>query len=548
MGGLTIVENRGPCSYPVFQSYGVPVDGERLHVHDLDGDGKVELVIQCIYEVSVMSFGPSGANLVTTLLAGAGEPTIYFEDMNGDGLTDIQRGLAYSPQLPDGTFGTPIVLPLPIPVAAAAMTAAVADFNADGLPDIVISRLVVNSLAPNHSEIDLYTDDGSGSFNLTATGILDPNFGVTDIFVADFDGDGRAEVVSWRFDVFADSLVHFTYAGGSGFNPHFPPFPQGLGFGQFRTTDFDGDGDLDLLYGYDGGLGVGAPGVSWVGFSDNGLLTSLLGILGTGNLTRGLSGGDLNGDGLTDVAYIKLTAPFASGLPKVSVAYGGTNPAIQLSAFQAVSGAGQAASQLAGLDQPVVLTLLGCDGSPVPFAAVSCSTSGDAGVATSLTTDALGNVNLSVSAGADLGAQTLTVTHELPLGGAIEVSFFVRGLEAEAMTAGGTTTLSLHYEHENGGVPIAITADLPAPPTNTAFGPLFSTLLAPGPGFAILDGIGLVGPPDASVVANPDYDVQIAGLPAPPAGTTLVFQAIAFDASYPYPQGVFLGAPRPLVF
>jgi len=140
------------------------------------------------------------------------------------------------------------------------------DFNEDGVPDVIIGD--------DDGALKLFLGDGSG--NLVSAGDIAQLDSVVSIAVADFDGDGRADlaVSDWR----GGSVTIFLGAGKG-------TFRRGWSFhlrmpatvARVSAADFNGDGipDLAVIYGdeddvtFDVMLGDGkgvfvhSPQLSW---------------------------------------------------------------------------------------------------------------------------------------------------------------------------------------------------------------------------------------------------------------------------------------------
>lgn len=159
------------------------------------------------------------------------------------------------------------------------------DFNGDGLDDLVAAGTTVGE-----GKVQLST--GDGTFN---TVTLSFSGAGTLAGVGDFNGDGNLDVV-------------FTTATGSGEANFF----AGQGNGSFdvattssidtaafagRSADFNGDGNLDLMISQGGSLYVSEGDGSGNFAKAQTVVTAA-----AGNIL-GFNVGDINGDGIIDVAY-----------------------------------------------------------------------------------------------------------------------------------------------------------------------------------------------------------------------------------------------------
>jgi hypothetical protein len=121
-------------------------------------------------------------------------------------------------------------------LSAALNTVASGDFNGDGGSDLVITAQ--NTVS--HSTLQVLLSRGDGSFVAEAPAAAGAN--VSAVTVADFDGDGIADIATANFDKI---LVFRNLGGGSMRQPFALPMPR---FTRFVTAaDLDGDELPELL-------------------------------------------------------------------------------------------------------------------------------------------------------------------------------------------------------------------------------------------------------------------------------------------------------------
>jgi hypothetical protein len=179
----------------------------------------------------------------------------------------------------DGSFQTA----LNYPAAAGAKGVAVADFNGDSKPDLVVS--VFSGVA---FTVLVFPGNGDGSFGppVVTSNVLNAG----NVVVGDFNKDGKLDAV-----VSGQVLL-------------------GNGDGSFRLTlnfvsafvaaaDFIGDGNLDMV-----GFGTSSVLVQ-LGNGDGTFRTQVR--YPTGSSAASLAVGDLNGDGKPDV--VAIADPFIRG-------------------------------------------------------------------------------------------------------------------------------------------------------------------------------------------------------------------------------------------
>ena len=181
------------------------------------------------------------------------------------------------------------------PAGTAAADLATGDLNADGVRDLAVADSEGNT-------VRLLRGTGDGRFDPLATIAVDGRPG--SLVLADFDGDGRADVAvaatqSGRVSLLpAPDFAPVTLIElGTGTGPH--PLAAG---------DFDGDGDLDLA------VASAARGTVAVLLGNgSGSFALLLGIP-VGNRPVSIAGGDLNADGRDDLVVANRSNRFATVL------------------------------------------------------------------------------------------------------------------------------------------------------------------------------------------------------------------------------------------
>jgi uncharacterized protein (TIGR03437 family) len=237
-----------------------------------------------------------------------GAAGIATADFNGDGLADVivSETNGFNP----GTLtvflatggGQFVAAPDgPLPVGFDHESLAIADFNGDGKLDIA-------SLGPR--DLAVFFGDGKGGFSLDPATPLDiPAFGVAAVensmAVGDFNGDGRPDLVTVSVEEAGDVLVllgdgtgNFAPAPGS-------PMHTGLAAQHVVVADFNMDGHLDLATAVSGnqvdvllgdGTGRFAPDPK-----------GPFPVAGQGAVY--LTSGDFNRDGFLDLAITTVFAP-----------------------------------------------------------------------------------------------------------------------------------------------------------------------------------------------------------------------------------------------
>ncbi len=226
---------------------------------DFNGDGKLDQIVHGYYvinnvvtfAISFMAGNGNGTFLAPVLTSGVqngmSAESIATGDFNGDGKLDVALTTGNNALITialgngDGTFGTITT----INVAPGYWTSglAVADFNADGRPDVAVS-----SMAPtNGGVVSVLLGNGNGTF---APAITTGQVGSspTRIVAADLNADGRVDVaVSCQGGVNTDGNLAVLLGIGDG---SFAAPVSYLSGNDFKNglvcADFNNDGKLDL--------------------------------------------------------------------------------------------------------------------------------------------------------------------------------------------------------------------------------------------------------------------------------------------------------------
>jgi hypothetical protein len=185
--------------------------------------------------------------VLNTRYAPATEPqSIVIADFNGDGRPDITISTmdegtynSYIEVLPgqgNGTFGDGLLTAVPVNGVIA-----LADMNGDGLPDLVLSGLNNNTL---QDSTGVLLSNGDGTFH--AGNFLTSPYWTGAVAVADFNGDGHPDVVVLPL---GQQLVTFT-GDGHGNLTAGPIYGAGAGaWTNLVTGDFLNNGKPGLAFG-----------------------------------------------------------------------------------------------------------------------------------------------------------------------------------------------------------------------------------------------------------------------------------------------------------
>jgi hypothetical protein len=164
---------------------------------------------------------------------------VAIADFNQDGIPDIVSGVSTLLGNGDGTFRSGTRLNL---VLMGQYYIATADFNGDGKPDIAFLNLGGSSPQP----ILIFLGKGDGTFQSPIS--ITPNSSFVNFVVADVNHDGIPDVLT----VDGGALIVYLGKGDGTFTQLPPNFTQSVQF----VGDFNGDGKPDILWRSSSGLTV----------------------------------------------------------------------------------------------------------------------------------------------------------------------------------------------------------------------------------------------------------------------------------------------------
>ena len=248
----------------------------------------------------------------------AGTGSSYFVvtgDFNGDGNLDLAVADQTSANSVvvimlgngDGTFQAPVSYSTGAPSAA---FLAVGDFNNDGAADLAVAN------AGTQDSVGILLGNGDGTFQ---TAVLYASGGVfaSSVAVADFNGDSAPDLVVVNGCATYTNLSSLSCSPsgsaavllGNGDGTFQPPVTYGSGGSEadfVTVADFNGDGNLDLVVGNLGpSAGGGSAGVvSLLLGNGDGTFQPAAAYSTGGSSAASVSTGDFNGDGHPDLAVV----------------------------------------------------------------------------------------------------------------------------------------------------------------------------------------------------------------------------------------------------
>jgi hypothetical protein len=224
-----------PSAFPYYVSV-----GDAPAIADFDLDGNLDLAVGASDGMAHVFPGTSSGvfSSPTGYPTNSGSSSTAVADFNRDGIPDLVAAGYYSNSfslllgLPGGALGSPSVVSTEIVPARVAT----GDFNGDRFPDVVL-------LGSSGNQIEIRFGDGAGTFGAHVTLPVGP--GGSSLLVARLDTDPISDLVVTNSSSNTISLVR---GSSSSFAPA-QNFFVGTYPNSAAAADFDHDGDLDLAIG-----------------------------------------------------------------------------------------------------------------------------------------------------------------------------------------------------------------------------------------------------------------------------------------------------------
>jgi hypothetical protein len=334
------LEDRLTPSFSPAASFPVGTTPQVVRTADFNNDGRLDLATTNFANypngtLSVLLGDGQGGFGAASHFAGGVDPTaLAVGDFNNDGnldLATIGNQLSVRLGIGDGTFQPPVNIDLPNTGTTWLLSVAAADFNADGKMDLAVTA--GDGVGSAEGGYEVLLGDGAGGFAVSDSwfefghprilAVADLNAdGMPDLVLADgsgtdvllSNGDGTLRYSGAVGSVWAMAVGDFTGDGipdlvtagqtvdvlpGNGDGTFASPIRNTVnGFVQTAVgvADFNGDGKLDVIT-----TSVGAGTVSVLLGRGDGTLTPPI-VHAAGSSLCAVAVGDFNGDGRPDVA------------------------------------------------------------------------------------------------------------------------------------------------------------------------------------------------------------------------------------------------------
>ena len=392
-----------------------------LAAGDLNGDGKIDLVMTGGPGAALVYLGNGdGTFQAPQTVAGSGASFLAIGDFNNDHKPDLAIVNAASNSVTvalgngNGTFGTGA----PFPLGSAPAFAVTGDFNRDGNLDLAVVNSGFIFQSNNTGSLSILLGKGDGTFqkavNYTASVDLWPN----SISVGDFNKDGIPDLIMTAYTSgtggpqdTGSALVVFIGKGDGTFKPGVLITTE-FGPETVAVADFNGDGKLDLVVPHC----CGDTDITYALGNGDGTFQKEVPITYNSGVSMPAVA-DFNGDGKPDIAFVTPTVtPYDSSvfiylnLPSTA-----TQPTATIFSAANQAAVGLAPDSLAtayGTD--LATSVAGGTALPWPLAfggtSVSILDSSGATSAAPLTYVGPTQVNFEVPPGVAPGAAQVTIT------------------------------------------------------------------------------------------------------------------------------------------
>lgn len=281
-----------------------------VSVGDFNGDGKADLAIvnnadntislfQNTSMIESISFAPK-----TDFPTGISPQSIATGDLNGDGKLDlavISNGSNVVSVFKNTSFGIEVLFDVRIdfPTGNSPQDVSIADMDGDGAPDIIVTNMGTNTISI------LRNTSNAGGISFAAKTDYITGVSPKGLRIGDVDGDKKPDIISANFSSGNVSVLRNTSTSGSiSLDPKIDLI-AGSGTHGVSIGDLDGDGKNDITVSntMSNTLSVfrntsSTGSISFAAKTD----------VPTGSAPMNVSIGDIDGDGIADLAVTNNTS------------------------------------------------------------------------------------------------------------------------------------------------------------------------------------------------------------------------------------------------